>query len=96
MIDYSALKGKIDRKSSGQFAHEFLGYSTHYSKPEPNGVRHAIKIRSGPVNHMINCYTVQSFFKARLGFDPSRKIEVIDWLTFPATTAGTGERRGFP
>jgi hypothetical protein len=26
---------------------------------------------------------VKSFFKARLGFDPSKKIGVIDWLTFP-------------
>lgn len=82
-MDYSALKLKIDRKLSDNLPYEFLGYSTHYSKPEPNGIRHAVKIRSGPVNHMINCYTVQSFFEARLGFDPSRKIEVTDWLTFP-------------
>ena len=32
---------------------------------------------------MINVYTVRSFFKARLGFDPARKIATADWLTFP-------------
>ena len=80
--DYSALKHKIERKLSDNLPYEFLGYSTNYSKPEPNGVRHAIKIRSGPVNHMINIYTIKSFFEARLGFDPSRKIQVTDWLTF--------------
>lgn len=81
--DHSTLKGKIDRKLSDNLPYEFLRYSTAYSNPEPNGVRHPIKITSGPVNHMINCYTVKSFFKARLGFDPSRKIEITDWLTFP-------------
>jgi Domain of unknown function (DUF4037) len=81
--DYSTFKDKISRVLSNNLSHEFLGYSTNYSTPEPNGVRHPIKITRGPVNHMINIFTVNSFFEARLGFDPSKKIEVVDWLTFP-------------
>jgi hypothetical protein len=32
---------------------------------------------------MVQVFTLKSFFEARLGFDPSKKIEVTDWLTFP-------------
>jgi hypothetical protein len=81
--DYRRLKDKIRQTLSDNLPHEFLGYSTNYSQPEPNGVRHAIKINRGPVNHMVQVFTLKSFFEARLGFDPSKKIGVIDWLTFP-------------
>jgi hypothetical protein len=60
-----------------------MGYSTNYSKPDPVGVRHAIKITSGPVDHMINIYTVKSFFEALLEYDASKKTAVTDWLTIP-------------
>ena len=60
-----------------------MGYSTNYGKPEPNGVRNPVKISRGPVNHMINIYTVRSFFKARLGIDPYKRITATDWLTLP-------------
>ena len=81
--DYPRLKDKIGEVLSAELPYEFMGYSTNYSKPEPNGVRHPVKINSGPVDHMINVYTVRSFFKARLGFDLKRKITIADWLTFP-------------
>lgn len=81
--DHSKLKDRIRQTLSNNLPHEFLGYSTNYSEPEPNGVRHPIAITHGPVNHMVQTYTVKSFFEARLGFDPSKNIEVADWLTFP-------------
>jgi Domain of unknown function (DUF4037) len=81
--DYANLNDKISQTLSNNLPYEFLGYSTNYGNPEPNGVRRAIKITHGPVNHMINIYTSKLFFKARLGFDPSKTIEVSDWLTFP-------------
>ena len=81
--DYSRLKHEISQTLSDNLPYEFLGYSTSYSEPEFNGVRNAITIKRGPVNHMVNIFTVKSFFKARLGFDPSKKIGVTEWLTFP-------------
>ena len=81
--DCSRLKDQISQSLSNSLPYELLGYSTNYSKPEPNGVRHAIKISRGPVNHMVEIFTLKSFFEARLGFDTSKKIGVIDWLTFP-------------
>ena len=81
--DSPRLKDKISQVLSGELPYEFMGYSTNYSKPEPNGVRHPVKITSGPVNHMINIYTVRSLFESRLGFDLKRRITIADWLTFP-------------
>lgn len=81
--DYSKLKDKISESLSNNLPYEFMGYSTSFSKPEPNGVRHAVKIKRPPVNHMVQIFTLKSFFEARLKFDPSKKIEVADWLTFP-------------
>lgn len=81
--DYPKLKDKISKVLSTELPYEFMGYSTNYSKPEPNGVRHPVKTNNGPVDHMINIYTVRSFFQARLGFDLKRRIAVADWLTFP-------------
>jgi hypothetical protein len=81
--DFPKLKDKISEALSNKLPYEFLGYSTNYSKPDGVGVRQANRITSGPVDHLINVYTVRSFFEARLGFDPCNKITVIDWLTFP-------------
>ncbi len=81
--DYLKVKDKVIQTLSDNLPYEFLGYSTNYSKPDSNGVRHAIKIERGPVNHMVQVFTLKSFFEARMGFDPSKKIEVTDWLTFP-------------
>ena len=81
--DYPKLKDTISQSLSNNLPYEFMGYSTNFSEPEPNGVRHAIKIKRGPVNHMVQIFTLKSFFEARLGFDPSKKIEVTDWLTVP-------------
>jgi len=87
--DYRKLKDEISKVLSDNLPYEFMGYSTNYSEPEPNGVRHPVKITRGPVNHMVNIYTVKSFFEARLGFDPSKKIAVTDWLTFPSRDCGS-------
>jgi hypothetical protein len=77
------FKDQIDKALSNNLPYEFMGYSTNYSRPEPNGVRRPEKATSGPINHMVEIYTVKSFFEARLGFDPSRRITVADWLTAP-------------
>jgi len=81
--DYSKLNQKITQCLSLNLPHEFMGYSTNFSKPQPNGVRLPVKNKRGPVNHMVQIFTLKSFFEARLNFDPSKKIEVKNWLTFP-------------
>src|SRR5437762_3330621 len=81
--NFQECRRQISEALSNSLPYEFMGFSTNYSKPEPNGVRHPITITRGPVNHMVDLYTVPAFFETRLGFDPSKKITVADWLTFP-------------
>lgn len=81
--DYPKLKDKIYKVIADNLPYEFMGYSTNYSEPASNGVRRAIKITSGSINHMVNIYTVKSFYELRLKFDPTKNITVEDWLTFP-------------
>ena len=81
--DDSKLKHRISQSLSNNLPYEFMGYSTSFSKPERNGVRLPVKIKRGPVNHMVQIFTLKSFFEARLNFYPSKKIKVTDWLTFP-------------
>jgi len=81
--DSPKLRGPISEALSDQLPCEFMGYSTNYSEPEPNGVRHPVKITRGRINHMVNIYTVRPFFKARLGFDPHEEPSALDWLSFP-------------
>jgi hypothetical protein len=81
--DYVRFKDKISHSFSDNLPYEFLGSSTNYSEPDADGVRHAVKIERGRVNHMVQIFTLKSFFEARLGFDPTKKIRVVDWLTVP-------------
>src|SRR5258707_9689481 len=40
--NYRELRDPVDRALSLHLPYQFMGYSTNYSKPEPNGVRHPI------------------------------------------------------
>ena len=81
--DYPELSNKISAKLTEKLPYKFKGYSTNFSEPEPNGVRHPVTITSGPVNHMVNIYTVRGFVSARLGVDIEHDISIKSWLTFP-------------
>lgn len=81
--DYVRFENKLSQIFSDNLPHEFLGYPTSYSEPDAGGVRHPVKTEHGPVNHMVQIFGVQGFCEARLGFDPTKKIDVIDWLTVP-------------
>jgi len=57
--DYSDLKEKIDLVLSDSLPYEFRGYSTNFSKPDSNGVRHTVRIKRGRVNHMVQMFTLK-------------------------------------
>ena len=81
--DYPRFHEQVSQALSLELPNLFMGYSTNFSLPEPNGVQHPVEISDGPVNHMIKIFTVRAFVKARLGVDPSEEISISDWLTFP-------------
>lgn len=62
----------------------FLGYSTHYSNPDPNdnGVRLRTEIDHGPVDHHIYFINVTNLLQSTLALDLSQPVEPVDWLTF--------------
>ena len=81
--EYQELSKPVKDILSTKLPYEFKGYSTNFSEPEPNGVRHPVAITAGPVNHLVNIYHLTDFVSARLGFDIEHAISVKDWLTFP-------------
>lgn len=64
----SKLKPRIHQVLAAGLPYEFMGYSTNFSKPGSNGVRHPVHIREGLVNHLVDIYTVKEFFAKRLRF----------------------------
>lgn len=81
--DHLELKDKINQKLSEELPYEFIGYSTSFSKSGDDGVRIFEKTTSGPVNHMVDIYTIKSLWQMLLKFDPYQTITNIDWLLFP-------------
>ena len=81
--DVAAYAGKIDRVLSRQLPYEFMGYSTSFGDPQPNGVRLPAKLTSGEVRHMVQVFSIRSFFWARLRVDPFKNVSAARWLTFP-------------
>lgn len=59
----------------------FLGWSTHFAPPDPddNGTR-LLADTDGPVDHRVECWTVDGFITGLLG---TSTPDEIDWLTFP-------------
>ncbi len=79
----SGFAGDIKAALSEELPHEFLGYPVDFSPPDAHSVRLMAKIESGPVSHMVRTTTVPSFFRHVLGFSPTAKLTVADWLSFP-------------
>src|SRR5262245_19954174 len=50
--DELRFKNRINQILSDKLPCEFLGYSTNFGKPDIGGVRHPVKIKHGPVDHM--------------------------------------------
>lgn len=75
---------------------QFLGFSTHFSPPDPedHGVQHLQAPRPGePIAHRVDILTLRSACVDILGWDPGAPLTAADWLTFPqqkllAFTAG--------
>lgn len=65
--DYGRLNHKLNQVLSDNLPCEFLGYSTNYSEADANRVRHPLRIKHGPVNHMVQIFTLKSFFECGWG-----------------------------
>lgn len=60
----------------------FRGYSTHFGNPDKIGVQLLSEAKTGQlINHRVEIYTIESFFKEYLSISPNADITVLDWLT---------------
>ena len=83
--EHARLESVIKITLANHLPYTFRGYSTHFSEPDPNdnGVQHAEKIISGPVNHRVEILTLAGYFADDFGFDLRAEPTPADWLTFP-------------
>lgn len=83
--DFRSKRDTIDEMLRHNLPYEFMGYPTNFTKPNEKSylVQQMKPVTRGPVNHLIQFYTIRSFYEHYIGFDPSQRITYRDWLTFP-------------
>jgi hypothetical protein len=74
---------RINSVLSEKLPHKFHGFPTNFAEPDHMGVLLLKETKSGPINHRVEVFTLDSFFKAYLGLDMVKEITVLDWLTLP-------------
>ncbi|MCW3986882.1 MAG: DUF4037 domain-containing protein [Candidatus Bathyarchaeota archaeon] len=82
--DYMRNKDKLWTVLSKSLPYNFKGYPTNFGKPDQFDVQLLEEIKKGPVNHRVEVFTMRSFFKEYLNFDPYSEPQTSDWLRFPA------------
>jgi hypothetical protein len=60
----------------------FMGYSTHFGRPDAEGVRVQSEQEHGPVEHLVFFRTLEQFWQQELGISPGQPLTPADWLTF--------------
>jgi len=83
--DHARLADAMRAALAYELPTEFMGYSTHFSAPDPNdnGTQLLERIERGPVNHRVETHTLRGFVAEQLGFDLEEDLTAADWLTFP-------------
>ena len=83
--DYVTQRDAIAALLGERLPPTYRGYSTHYSAPNPDDENTQLMTAagSGPINHRVECYTVDTFFESYLGLNVVRELGSFDWLTLP-------------
>jgi hypothetical protein len=76
--DYDEFGKKIYDLLAKKLPFKFKGYSTHFENDYLMGENEKY-----PITHRARTFSVESYFKFHLGFNPLNKISEIDWLTTP-------------
>jgi len=81
--DFSPTQTALDNALRHELPFSFRGYSTHFGPPDREGTRLLANADDeGPVDHLIEIHTIESYFERELGIDPFKELEPVDWLTF--------------
>ena len=65
--DHPKFHRRVSETLSEELPYEFMGYSTSYSEPEPNGVRHPVKIAGRSSQSHDQCLHGQIVFQSETG-----------------------------
>jgi hypothetical protein len=80
--DSEALRALLAR----ELPHEYMGFSTNYSAPDPNdaGVQHLLPPDGELVNHRVELLHAPAWFRQYLGVEAvEREPTVREWLSIP-------------
>lgn len=83
--NFDTTRTALDEVLRNELPTHFLGYSTHFSKPNPqdHGVRVSEEIETGPVEHLIEIESIPGYWHKTGKVDPFREPTVTEWLTIP-------------
>lgn len=83
--DYESMSRRITTVLSQKLPHSFRGYPTNFTPPDlnDNGTQMLQLKESGPINHRVEIFTIQGFFKDYIGFDIAKDLTPYDWLAIP-------------
>ena len=64
----------------------YRGWSTHFSPPDPNdnGTQVLRPHTEGPVNHRVELFTIEGWFRSYLGLDATAPLDAAAWLSIPS------------
>jgi len=81
--DFENYSKRITSVLSEKLPYKFHAFPTNFAESDHHGVRLLKETDSGPVNHRVEVYTLDSFLKATLGLDMVNELAALDWLTIP-------------
>jgi len=64
----------------------YRGWSTHFGPPDPDdhGTQLLRPHEDGPVNHRVELFTVEGWFRSYLGLDVNAPMDAAAWLSIPS------------
>jgi hypothetical protein len=80
--DHAAHAGTIGSVLSQRLPATFMGYSTHFGPPGPDGVRTLAPHPGGAIAHKVEIHP-PSVLQSWLGLDPFGDLSAVDWLLMP-------------
>ncbi len=83
--DRQELAGPITETLSRALPHDFMGYSTHFTPPDPedNGTQLLADAPEGPLNHRVEIHLLNRYLRDYLAIDIERELTPVDWLIRP-------------
>lgn len=83
--DHARLHAPVHQALSEQLPLTFLGYPVNFSEPDYSdaGTQRMEAADSGPVRHLVEIETVDSYFRRYLGVAANTDLGILDWLVLP-------------